>query len=173
MSRSSSVCESIMISNDSHRTVAGFFKTWNGKNEGITMRDECIFFCTVRVRYGEVDQQGIVYNGNYAVYGDFAFCEFLRNRGCSYNDLSKTLDFEVCHKASSFEFFSSAYAEDLVEIGVKIVNIGTRSFTIGYEFRREGEDELLVYSEVVYVGYDVENRASRELTPAFVNLLTA
>ena len=120
-----------------------------------------------------MDQQGIVYNGNYAVYGDFAFCEFLRNRGCSYNDLSKTLDFEVCHKASSFEFFSSAYAEDLVEIGVKIVNIGTRSFTIGYEFRREGEDELLVYSEVVYVGYDVENRASRELTPAFVNLLTA
>ena len=62
---------------------------------------------------------------------------------------------------------------DLVEIGVKIVNIGTRSFTIGYEFRREGEDELLVYSEVVYVGYDVENRVSRELTPAFVNLLTA
>ena len=53
------------------------------------------------------------------------------------------------------------------------MNIGTRSFTIGYEFRREGEDELLVYSEVVYVGYDVENRASRELTPAFVNLLTA
>ncbi len=171
MNRSSSACELIIIFNNNYGTAGGFLDLeW--KNGGIAMRDECIFFCTLRVRYGEVDQQGIVYNGNYASYGDFAFCEFLRSRGCSYNNLSKTLDFEVCHKASSFEFFSSAYAEDLIEIGVKIVKIGTRSFTMGYEFRRDGEDELLVYSEVVYVGYDVKNRVSRELTPGFVNLLT-
>ena len=34
------------------------------------MRSDCFFFCPVRVRFGEVDRQGIVYNGNYVVYTD-------------------------------------------------------------------------------------------------------
>ena len=45
------------------------------------MRNDCFFFCPVRVRFGEVDRQGIVYNGNYVVYTDLAFEEFLRSKG--------------------------------------------------------------------------------------------
>ena len=67
----------------------------------VIMRSECIFFCPVRVRYGEVDQQGIVYNGNYVVYTDLAFEEFFRSKGYPYRVLAEQYGSEVCHKKST------------------------------------------------------------------------
>lgn len=76
------------------------------------MRNDCKFFCKLRVRYGEVDQQGIVYNGNYVIYTDFAFEEYLRSKGYSYRELSTKYDSEVCHKTAAYEFFASAHEGD-------------------------------------------------------------
>lgn len=137
------------------------------------MRNDCIFFCPIRVRFGEVDRQGIVYNGNYVIYTDAAICEFFRSRGYSYKELAEKHDSEICHKKATYEFFSSAFEDDLLEVGVRVVHIGNRSFTMGFEIYRQGEDELLVYSESVYVGYDMENRCSRPLTDVMRKILGA
>jgi YbgC/YbaW family acyl-CoA thioester hydrolase len=37
------------------------------------------FSTNVRVRYGETDQMGVVYHGNYASYFEIARTEWLRN----------------------------------------------------------------------------------------------
>lgn len=137
------------------------------------MRSDCVFFCPIRVRYGEVDQQGVVYNGNYLIYTDVAFTEFLRFRGYSYRELVARHDSEVCHKKSSFEYISSAFEDDLLEVGVRVIRMGERSFTLGFEVYRQGEDNPLVLSEIVYVGYDTENRCSRPLTGILRNILGA
>ena len=39
---------------------------------------------TVRVRYAETDQMGVVYHGNYAQYFEMGRVEWLRNIGISY-----------------------------------------------------------------------------------------
>ena len=65
------------------------------------MRSDCVFFCPIRVRYGEVDRQGIVYNGNYVAYTDLALEEFLRSRGCTYRELEDKYESGVCHKKST------------------------------------------------------------------------
>ncbi|WP_367754772.1 acyl-CoA thioesterase [Flavobacterium sp. WC2430] len=39
---------------------------------------------TVRVRYSETDQMGVVYHGNYAQYFEMGRVEWLRNLGVSY-----------------------------------------------------------------------------------------
>ncbi|WP_396166175.1 acyl-CoA thioesterase [Flavobacterium sp.] len=39
---------------------------------------------TVRVRYAETDQMGVVYHGNYAQYFEMGRVEWLRNFGVSY-----------------------------------------------------------------------------------------
>ena len=39
---------------------------------------------TVRVRYAETDQMGVVYHGNYAQYFEMGRVEWLRNMGISY-----------------------------------------------------------------------------------------
>lgn len=135
------------------------------------MRSDCVFFCPIRVRYGEVDQQGIVFNANYAVYTEVAFEEFLRSKGYPYKKLVNEYASEVCHRKSTYEFISSAFADDLLEVGVRVIKVGNRSFTLGFEIYRQGEDNLLVTSETVYVGYDTESRNSRPITGLMRKLL--
>lgn len=137
------------------------------------MRNDCIFFCPVRVRYGEVDKQGIVYNGNYVVYTDAAFQEFFRSKGYSYNQLVNEFASEVCHKKTTFEYISSAFEDDMLEVGIRVIKVGERSFTLGFEIYRQGEDELLVIGESVYVGYDTRKRVSRPITGLMRELLGA
>lgn len=136
------------------------------------MRRDCIFFCPVRVRFGEVDRQGIVYNGNYVVYTDLALEEFFRSKGYSYRELAEKHHSEVCHKKSTYEFVSSAYEDDMLEVGISKIKIGQKSFTMQFEIYREGEDDLILLCESVYVGYDVENRTSRPITDLMKSLLS-
>ena len=113
------------------------------------MRRDCFYFCPpFRVRYGEVDQQGIVYNGNYVAYTDLAFEEFLRSKGYSYRELAEKHDSEVCHKKSTYEFVSSAYAGDMLEVGISKIKIGKKSFTIQFEIYHQGEDDLILLCEM-------------------------
>jgi len=137
------------------------------------MRNDCAFFCPIRVRYGELDPQGIVYNGNYSIYTDVAFEEFLRSRGYSYKELVKDHASEVCHKKSTFEYISSAFEDDIIEVGVRVIKVGNRSFTLGFEVYRQGEENPIVLSEIVYVGYDTEKRKSRPLTGLMHKILGA
>ncbi len=137
------------------------------------MRGDCVFFCPIRVRYGEVDQQGVVYNGNYLIYTDVAFTDFLRHRGYTYRELADRHDSEVCHRKSTFEYFASAFDDDMLEVGVRVIRVGERSFTMGFEIYRQGEELLLASSEIVYVGYDTKKRCSRPLTKLMKEILGA
>lgn len=137
------------------------------------MRSDCKFFCPIRVRYGEVDQQGVVYNGNYVAYTDAAFEEYLRHKGYSYQMLAGEYESEVCHKKSTYEYVSSAFEGDLLEVGLRVIRIGNKSFTLGFEIYRQGENDPLLLAETVYVGYDKENRSSRPITPIMREILSA
>jgi len=48
-----------------------------------------IFENTIRVRYGETDQMGVVYYGNYALYLEVARTELIRSTGLSYQKLEE------------------------------------------------------------------------------------
>ncbi|GAB1476471.1 thioesterase family protein [Bacillota bacterium] len=137
------------------------------------MRGDCIFFHPIHVRYGEVDQQGVVYNANYGIYTDSAFEAFLRSKGYTYKALVKEHESEVCHKKSTYEYSSSAYADDDLEIGVRVIRVGNRSFTLGFEVYRKDEEDMLAKAEIVYVGYDTENRSSRPITKLMREILGA
>ena len=137
------------------------------------MRSDCILFCPVRVRYGEVDQQGIVYNGNYVAYVDLAFEEFFRSKGYSYKELAEKHGSEVCHKKSTYEFVSSAYEGDMLEVGISKVKVGNKSLTVEFEIYREGEEELILWCESVYVGYDTKTRTSRPITELMRSLVSS
>ena len=112
------------------------------------------------------------FNGNYVVYTDLAFEEFLRSRGYSYRELAEEHESEVCHRKATYDFYSSAFEGDDLEVGISNIHVGNKSFTITFEIYRKDEDELLVRCESVYVGYDVENRASRPITDLMRSLLT-
>lgn len=137
------------------------------------MRQDCIFFNPIRVRYVEVDKQGIVYNGHFMTYTDVTFAEFMRHKGYPYNVLVEEYGFEVCHVKATFEFYGSAYEDNMLEVGVRVVRVGEKSFTLGFEVYRQGEDDVLVYAEFIYSGYDSANRKSRPLSDLMRSILAA
>jgi len=46
--------------------------------------------CQIRVRYGETDQMGYVYYGNYAEYYEVARVEMLRSLGMDYAEMERS-----------------------------------------------------------------------------------
>ena len=47
------------------------------------------FETSIRVRYGETDQMGYVYNGNYPAYYEVGRTEMLRSVGLSYRAMEE------------------------------------------------------------------------------------
>ncbi len=135
------------------------------------MRSDCIFFSQVRVRFNEVDQQKIVYNGVYITYSECALDDFFRSKGYPFAELQEKYNADICHRKNTIEYFSSAFYGDVLDVGMRIARIGDRSITLIFEIYREGEEDLLVSLETVFVSYDVENRCSRPLAPIMREIL--
>ena len=68
---------------------------------------------------------------------------------------------------------SYTHLGDMLEVGISKIKIGKKSFTIQFEIYHQGEDDLILLCESVYVGYDVENRTSRPITDLMRALLSS
>lgn len=62
---------------------------------------------------------------------------------------------------NTIEYHSSAFEDDNLEIGLYISRLGERSVTIFFEIYRQGEEDILVKLETIFVSYDSKNRCSQ------------
>lgn len=124
-------------------------------------RDDFRFFHPLRVRWAEVDPQGIVFNGNYLTYADVAITEYFRALGIAYpTDLAQDGgDFFAIR--ALLEYRSPARFDDLLQIGIRSARLGRSSLTFDLGIWRDGE--LLTSGEIVYVHADSATRSSAPL----------
>ena len=106
----------------------------------------------LRVRWGEVDIQRIVFNPHYLMYVDGAFTEYWRALGIPYASIPAVLQGELYVKKSTLEHHGSARLDDLLDVCLKCERIGNSSLLFHSGIFR-GET-LLVSAEVVYVFAD-------------------
>jgi acyl-CoA thioester hydrolase len=117
-----------------------------------------------RVRYGECDPQGIVFNANYVAYFDHAFTELWREAFGSYAVMEERgIDMVVAEL--NVEFRGSARFDDLVTLSAAIERLGTTAMTTRLWLRRE--EELLVEGWIRHVIVDRENWEKTEI-PAWL-----
>jgi len=83
-----------------------------------------------RVRYGECDKQGVVFNPNYMVYMDDAAEVWISSLTPSGNFLDLGWDWMVVRALIDWQ--GSARHADTLAIEVGIVRYGSTSFDIGY-----------------------------------------
>jgi len=83
-----------------------------------------------RVRYGECDQQGVVFNANYMVYMDDAIEQWVSSFAPDGN--FKSLDWDWMVVRSVLEWKAPAHHGDLLDIEVGIVRYGSTSFDVGF-----------------------------------------
>jgi len=114
------------------------------------------FFHQLRVRWAEVDRQGIVFNGHYLTYFDVAITEYWRAINLPYPDGVTDAGSDLYVVKTLINYKGSAEYDDILDIGVHVSRIGTSSITFQIGIFREGN--LLVDGEIVYVNADPESR---------------
>jgi len=109
----------------------------------------------IRVRYGETDQMGYVYYGNYAMYYEVARVESLRNLGFAYKDLEADGIMLPVLENHSY-FIAAAKYDDLLTIKITVPE--KPGVKIGFRYEITNENDILI------------NKGSTIL--AFVNMKT-
>jgi acyl-CoA thioester hydrolase len=106
------------------------------------------FVHELRVRYGECDPQGIVFNANYLLYFDVAFTELWREAVGPWQEMvERGIDAVVAH--AEIEFRSPARYDDALSLAAQVVRLGRTAITTEIDVMR-GE-ELLVAMRLRHV----------------------
>jgi len=115
----------------------------------------------MRVRWAEVDKQGIVFNGHYLMYFDVAITEYYRALGYPYPEGLAQHGTDLFVKKAGVEYHASAGYDDEIDVCVRVARLGRSSFEFKLEIYRA--DQLLVGGRVVYVNANPETRKSAAL----------
>ena len=117
-------------------------------------RQDFRFFHDFRVRYSEIDGQGVVFNAHYLTYFDTAITEFFRHIGFdNQENLRRTgQDF---HLVKSLVLYEKPILFDAeIEVGCRVANIGRTSITFALEIFAKGEETRYCTGEIVWVNAD-------------------
>jgi len=117
---------------------------------------ENYFETKIRVRYGETDQMGFVYYGNYALYLEEARTEMLRSVGFTYKEMEEMNVFLPVVNMNT-RYRNAAKYDDLLTIKTIIKGNPTRK--IIFETKIYNAQKLLLNeSEVILVFMDKDNQ---------------
>jgi acyl-CoA thioester hydrolase len=128
-------------------------------------RSDFAFSHRLRVRWAEVDRQGIVFNGHYLTYFDVGFTEYCRAIGYPYPDALLAHGSDLFAKKAALEYHAPAQYDDELDVLVRVARIGRSSMQFLIEIHRG--DTLLISGEIVYVNADPAARKAAPV-PAFL-----
>lgn len=105
-----------------------------------------------RVRYGETDQMGVVYHGNYAQYLEMGRVEWLRELGFSYKKMEKE---GVMLPVISLQinFKKSAVYDDIIRVVTILKKRPSVKIEFDYKIYNEA-DEILIEAHTVLAFID-------------------
>ena len=127
------------------------------------------FKTKLRVRYGETDQMGYVYYGNYAQYFEVARVEMLRSFGLSYKKMEEdgimlpVVHFEVDYK-------KPAKYDDELTITSEIKELPTSLIKFNYSIHNQLE-ELLATGNTSLVFVDMKTGKPTRIPQEFLKII--
>jgi acyl-CoA thioester hydrolase len=114
----------------------------------------------LRIRYGETDQMGIVYHGNYAQYFEIGRTEWLRNLGITYKKMEEDgIKLPVISLAVNFK--KSVCYDDVIKVKTTLKKMPTASIEFDYEIENEN-GEIVTTGNTILAFIDINrNRPTR------------
>ena len=150
----------------------------NGRNVSIATNrveadaaDLFTFRFPLRVRWSELDPQGVVFNPNYLTYFDVAFGEYLRAIGFPYPQGFAEFGVDTFAVNANVDFKGSARLDDDLLIGARTAYIGRTSLRIAFQITRDGA--VLTEGVTVYVVGDRTTQAPQPVPGAFIDRVLA
>lgn len=128
---------------------------------------------TLRVRYQETDQMGVVYHANYLNWFEVGRTEMIRELGMPYQGL-ETRGLLLPVIEADLKFRAPARYDDLVTIDTKIVELTSLRIRFAYEIKR-GEEMLVTGgTQHVWLNQDWKPvRIDREVPDLYALLVKA
>jgi acyl-CoA thioester hydrolase len=114
----------------------------------------------LRVRYGECDPQGIVFNANYLAYFDVAVTELWREAIGPWEAMVER-GYDVVVAEANLRFRAPARFDDVIALGARVAELGVTSLRLELEIRRDGE--LLVEGWLRQVFVDAKTWGKTEI----------
>ena len=94
----------------------------------------------LRVRYGETDQMGYLYYGNYAQYYEVGRVEMLRSLGLTYKAMEETYGVLMPVMSLNQRFVRPAHYDDLLTIKTSLKKMPNLFITFQVEIYNEKEE---------------------------------
>jgi 4-hydroxybenzoyl-CoA thioesterase len=119
------------------------------------------FATELPVRFGEIDQAGVVYYPRFFHYFHQAFEEWFRQAlGTSYPDLvlKEGIGFPSVRVES--EFFKPLRYGDRARVEIEVLEVGRKSLTLRYELHRVTDNVLSARATIKTVAIDNESFTS-------------
>ena len=117
----------------------------------------------LRVRFGECDPQGVVFNANYLAYFDIGITELFRAAFGTlggYQAMVERSGAEFVVAEAGLRYHRPAHFDDELTLEIAITRLGTTSITTSYRLLRDGE--LLVGGTLRHVLVDPKGLVERE-----------
>jgi len=113
---------------------------------------------TVRVRYAETDQMGVVYYANYLIYFEIGRVEYMRERGVAYKEMEIHDDSFIVVAESHCRHLRPARYDDLLRIRTRVAEARSRTIRFAYEIVNSATGELLATGMTMHVVCDSQGR---------------
>lgn len=104
----------------------------------------------IRIRYGETDQMGFCYYGNYAQFLEVARVETLREQGISYKELEEN-GILLPVRNYSIKYIAPAKYDDIIQINTEISDIKNSQIIFKYSIYLEQKLIATAITELVFV----------------------
>ncbi len=123
----------------------------------------------LRIRYGETDQMGIVYYGNYAQFLEQGRTEWLRELGFSYKWMeANNIHLPVINLNINYK--KPAHYDDVITVTTSLKTIPTFKIEFYYEIHNE-QNQLLVTASTDLVFMDSTTQKIRKAPDYLLNKL--
>ena len=106
---------------------------------------------TIRVRYAETDQMGVVYHGNYFAWFEVGRVELCRQLGFEYKQMELEDDSYIVVADAHCRYKRPARFDDVLVIRTRVLSSQRRTVKFGYEITHQGSGELLATGDTMHV----------------------
>jgi acyl-CoA thioester hydrolase len=106
---------------------------------------------TIRVRYAETDQMGVVYYGNYFTWFEIGRVELCRQLGFEYKRMESEDDSFIVVADAHCRYKQPARFDDILIVRTKVTESQRRTVRFGYEIVSQASGSVIATGDTLHV----------------------
>jgi acyl-CoA thioester hydrolase len=114
---------------------------------------------TIRVRYAETDQMGVVYHSNYFIWFEVGRVELCRHLGFEYKQMEAEEDTLLVVADAHCRYKRSARFDDVLVVRTRVAQSQRRTLKFEYEVLDQQTGELIATGHTTHIVCDHLGRA--------------